>query len=524
MTEQATIDGNGQPKRTSRVAGPEDIARWNPHDGGLGVPLPDDRRPVDLLDWVGSPEADAARKFSAEEQERRRADLEERQRRAEQELHRGRRGTQQGATLRPVVVTVETVDRKPTDWFWLNYIPYGAITVWDGDPGLAKSTQVLDLAGRTSRGWAMPPDGGPIGEPGDSVILSAEDSIASTIGPRLDAMGADTSRIHVITAMPTANGVERPVTLPDDIEAVLGVAFEKDARLLVIDPLMAYLGSNYDAHKDQHIRLVLHRVMVAIDGKRIAVVCIRHLNKSAVSQPSALYRGGGSIAIVGAARSGLIVGKHPSEKGQLVLAQTKSNLGPPAKSLAYRLVPAGDVATIGWIGHCDVTADELVQQRRKQAKRDAKEWLHESLALAGGKLPAELVEANAKAIGIAIRTLKRAKQDLGVESHREGAGADGKWYWCLPAKECQEGQRVPNGDHTELAPFEQCQTDDLAPFDNSAESSPATSQTVPNGDIGTLQRVPSLSNSDLAPFDENGKSEPAPAKPKRKPRRKGGKV
>jgi len=224
----------------------------------------------------------------------------------------------------PVVRCLADVEARPVAWVWERWIPRGALTILDGDPGLGKSTLMMDLAARITRGWGMPPAGdGAGGEPAGVLLLTAEDALDVTVRPRLDAAGADPARVHALEAVKTGDD-ERPPVLPWDLALVESLIAYKGVRLIVADPIMAYLDGQLDAHRDQDVRRLLHQLMLLADRTGTAIVLVRHLNT--LTGPPALYRGGGSIGIIGAVRSALLVGRHPSEAHHYVLASNKCNL------------------------------------------------------------------------------------------------------------------------------------------------------------------------------------------------------
>jgi hypothetical protein len=271
----------------------------------------------------------------------------------------------------PIVRTLASVPREPIRWLWPGYVPRACVSVLDGDPGQGKSSISIDLAARMSRGWTMPPAAGPCegAEPEDVLILSAEDDPGTTILPRLLAAGGDPERVHLLDGVMVGDR-ERPAVLPLDLDMVESIVRERSVALVVIDPFMAFLDSETDSHRDQDVRLVLHRLGKLAAATDAGILLIRHLNK--YRSGDAIYRGGGSIGIIGAARSGLLVGKHPDRPGSYVLAGVKSNLGPMPPSLEYTMEPTDDVARIAWGGVVDIAADELVAPRRADKSADAK--------------------------------------------------------------------------------------------------------------------------------------------------------
>ncbi len=211
------------------------------------------------------------------------------------------------------VVTLDSVRPEHISWLWPGRLPAGKLVVLDGDPGAGKSTLTLDFAARVSTGSPWP-DRTPC-PAGDVLLLSAEDGLADTIRPRLDAAGADPSRVHALTEVITAGDDgelrSRPPVIPGDLHLAEQVITEHGVRLAVIDVLMAYLSGEVNAHKDQDVRRALHQMSGLAERTGCCILVIRHLNKS--GGPNALYRGGGSIGIVGAARAAFIAVADPED-------------------------------------------------------------------------------------------------------------------------------------------------------------------------------------------------------------------
>lgn len=331
----------------------------------------------------------------------------------------------------PPSVCIAKLEAKPVDWLWRDYIPAGMLTLIDGDPGLGKSFLTIDLAARVSRGLPMPPHGGaPIAEPAGVLLCNAEDDPARTIRPRLEAAGADLQRVH-LPDVRAAEGQARPVVLPDDLPELETIIVAHGVRLVVIDPFMAFLAGAVDSHKDSDIRHVLHRLKDMAERTRAAIVIVRHLNKM-VSVGDPMYRGGGSIGIIGAARSAFLIGRRPQEDGHRVLARVKGNLCPEPPALAFRI---GE-GRLGWIGETDLRAEDLLARRSSPGRpadaiEEAKTFLAD--ALAAGERLARDVEAEAERQGISGRTLERAKRDLGIIAIRP-VSSGGPWGWRLPGE------------------------------------------------------------------------------------------
>lgn len=331
------------------------------------------------------------------------------------------------------LVRLEDVIPEQVKWLWQGRIPYGKLTVLDGDPGLGKSTMLLDIAARLTTGTPMPGDK-VRPEKASVLLLSAEDGLGDTVRPRLEAAGADLSLVRARLIVRDIKGDRLPelgsdlATLELDIESI-------GARLVVIDPLMAYLGESANSNNDQDIRRTLAPVAALAERTGAAIVIIRHLNKA--SGGNAIYRGGGSIGIIAAARSGLLVAKDTDDPTETrrILASTKCNLAPPPPSFAYRFMPAPNgVACIQWEGETNHTATSLlagpIDQSEKPAIAEASRFLRDMLEDTSKGVTE--IKREARQAGISDITLRRAKDILGVVARREGFGSSGFWVWEFP--------------------------------------------------------------------------------------------
>ncbi len=334
-------------------------------------------------------------------------------------------------------VTLDTVQPERVEPLWKGYIHLAKINVLDGDPGLGKTTAALDLVARVTRGLPMPDGSHGLHEPASVVLLTAEDGLGDTIRPRLDAAGADASRVIAITGVPDGvNGDMRPVELPLDLHYIERVVLDHDAVLVIIDPLMAFLGGTTNSYQDHDVRRALAPISLSAERTGAAWLLIRHLNKSGGGH--ALYRGGGSIGIIGAARSGLMVVKDPEDESELrcILVSTKSNLSAPPPAMAFHIEPtADDVSRIQWDGHTSHTANQLLamaaeDNERGDARSEAIEILQD--VLSDGPRPTADVLKQARPLGITEATLRRARKQLGIQRIKEGFGEEGRWLLALP--------------------------------------------------------------------------------------------
>ena len=323
------------------------------------------------------------------------------------------------------VRAASTIEPQNVSWLWPGWIPQGMLAVIDGDPGLGKSFLTIDLAARITRGRPMPGPMAPAVERGNVVIASAEDSPSHTIRPRLEAAGADLDRAYILVDQDD----EWPTL--DNVGHWGSTILSTEARLLIVDPLMAFLPPDRNSHKDQDIRRLLGPLAAMAQERNCTVLFIRHLNKQSGGNP--LYRGGGSIGIVGAARSGMLVAPDPEMEGWSALVSTKSNLAPAPEALRWRISGDGETPAVEWGGTTTTTARELLAEGGEPGQRDeAEAFLREELA--GGPQPSRDIETGAAAMGISKRTLERARKALGVEAVKEGK----VWHLRL-AKEDRHG-------------------------------------------------------------------------------------
>jgi RecA-family ATPase len=337
-------------------------------------------------------------------------------------------------TRRAGSISAAEIELKPVEWLWPGRVPLHAITVLAGGPGLGKSLLTIQLAAKLTQGRLS-------GEPANVLMLTAEDPLAQIVRPRLEAAGANLDRIQF--ASMTRDGMETPILLPNDIAALGSLVEQKSARLVVIDPLMAHLAGSIDSWKDQKVRQALAPLHQLAEQKDTAVLVVAHLNKGQGNDP--LQRLGGSIGIPAAARSVLLLGRDPDDPdgSRRVLAHVKNNMAAPVPSLAFTIqsVELADSA-IETVRAVDAglssyqAADLLSIERplRRSKLAEAVALIDEQLE-DGSQLANELT-AKAKELGISASTLKRARQERGVESRK--SAFDAGWLWSLPQTENRE--------------------------------------------------------------------------------------
>jgi archaellum biogenesis ATPase FlaH len=243
------------------------------------------------------------------------------------------------AAVAPVMVSMATVQQERISWLWPGWIPFGAISIIEGDPGLGKSMLSLGLAAAVSSGVPFRKDCPGVG-PANVVLMTTEDSLSQTVRPRLVAAGANLNLVHALDGVRTKSGVSHPyldLHTPQIIEAIRALG----ARLVVIDPLAAYCSSAIDMYRDQDVRRVLNLLARAARDTGAAIVILRHLVKPGTSGGNNLYRGGGSIGIIGAARSCIGIRAVDDYPGLRTVDVVKSNLAPKPPMLSYRIADRG---------------------------------------------------------------------------------------------------------------------------------------------------------------------------------------
>jgi hypothetical protein len=332
-----------------------------------------------------------------------------------------------------VVWCFNDLEEQAVEWLWPGRLPAGKLTLVDGDPSQGKSMMTLDLASRLTAGQAFP-DGFVPPEPRSVVLVSCEDGVNDTVLPRLKAMGADLRRVHLFAGRADAAGAFSLPSFPEDCDLLTETLRDTAARLVIVDPLMAFLSAHVSAVNDQMVRWALGPLARVAGETGAAIVLVRHLTKRGHGQ-SALYRGGGSIGIIGSARMAYLVGASADDPELHVLACTKCNLATPPPSMSFRI--AGNDSgqpVISWAGAVDINADELAQSARYargNALNRAMEFLKEQLR--GGPVAVDGLLESAEKADISLITLRRAKMALEVLAEQQRADGRSRWFWRLPA-------------------------------------------------------------------------------------------
>lgn len=298
------------------------------------------------------------------------------------------------------IIRMSDVELTPVDWLWKPYLPFGKLSVLQGNPGEGKTYFAMHLAAACTNGKLLP--NMERMEPFNVIYQTAEDGLGDTVKPRLIEAGADLDRVLVI------DDSDVQLTLSD--ERIEKAIIENNARLVIIDPIQAYLGADVDMNRANEVRPIFMRLGQVAQRTGCAILLIGHLNKAAGMQ--SLQRGLGSIDIATAVRSVMFIGKLKHDPTMRILTHEKSSLAPPGVSLAFSL---GDEGGFRWVGEYDITADEMlsgIEPQRETKIQQAKDLI--CALLAGGKqMLSEDIDKAALERGIPGRTVRDAKRELG---------------------------------------------------------------------------------------------------------------
>ena len=298
------------------------------------------------------------------------------------------------------IIRMSDVELTPVEWLWKPYLPFGKLSVLQGNPGEGKTYFAMHLAAACTSGKLLP--NMERMEPFNVIYQTAEDGLGDTVKPRLIEAGADLDRVLVI------DDSEVQLTLSD--ERIEKAIIENNARLVIIDPIQAYLGADVDMNRANEVRPIFMRLGQVAQRTGCAILLIGHLNKAAGMQ--SLQRGLGSIDIAAAVRSVMFIGKLKHDPTMRILTHEKSSLAPPGVSLAFSL---GDEGGFRWVGEYDITADEMlsgIEPQRETKTQQAKDLI--CTLLAGGKQAlSEDIDKAALERGIPGRTVRDAKRELG---------------------------------------------------------------------------------------------------------------
>ena len=311
------------------------------------------------------------------------------------------------------MIKMSDIEAQEIEWLWYPYITYGKLAIVQGDPGDGKTTLILNLAAKLTKGEGLD-ENMKVTEPMNVIYQTAEDGLADTVKPRLLQAGADCEKVLVIDES------EKSLSMLDErIEEAL---IKTGARVLILDPIQAYLGSGTDMNRANEVRNMTKRLAALAEKYKCAIILIGHMNKAAGNK--AAYRGMGSIDFYAVARSVLLVGRVEGEPNIRAMVQIKNNLAEFGHAKAFRLSEEG----FRWLGDYEITADEVLGGYAPKINKleQAKDLLRE-LSQEPEKVESNSIYDMSKEQNISKRTLENAKREMGIRAKRE----NGSWYWPL---------------------------------------------------------------------------------------------
>ena len=309
------------------------------------------------------------------------------------------------------LIKMSEIQSEEIEWLWYPFIPYGKLTIIQGDPGDGKTTLSLNIAAKLSKGESLDEEM-KISEPINIIYQTAEDGLADTVKPRLELADADCERILVIDESSEA------LSMADErLEEAIKLT---NAKLLILDPIQAYLGAGTDINRANEARDMTKKLGALAEKYKCAVLLIGHMNKASGTKAS--YRGIGSIDFFAVARSVLLVGRIEGEESLRAVVQIKNNLAAFGNSKAFELSEEG----FRWIGDYDISADEVLGGIAPKAnKLDQAKRLLLELAEGTNRMQSKDIFEIAKEEEISKRTLENAKRELNISAKK----INNTWYW-----------------------------------------------------------------------------------------------
>jgi hypothetical protein len=339
-----------------------------------------------------------------------------------------------GIPRRLEVTWAKDIKTKPINWLWSRRIPYGKLTVIGGDPGVGKGLVGIEFSAHVSTGRAWP-DGAACAA-GRVLLLTGEDDKEDTINPRLEAAEANRDDVGVIDGISLDQGRHRRIDLAEDVQFLMDQANALGAKVIIIDPLSSYVSTKLNMWRTQDMRSILDPLAEAAAKYGIALIAVVHLNKSG---GKAMYRFQDSVANIAAARFAYLVAPHPDNPALRLMACVKTNIAKEPAAMTFEIETLyhegaqGDIGRVKWIGSSEMTADELVGEKKGPSSGSVeKACSFLATYLAEGGKPSEDIKTAARGHHIGVNALWEAKKAMQIRASKNGLE---QWFWELPAHE-----------------------------------------------------------------------------------------
>ena len=325
------------------------------------------------------------------------------------------------------IVYLADLQPQPVEWLWQHRLAAGTLAMLSGDPGSGKTWVAVAIAAALTGG--RDPFTGEKLKPATVLYASAEHAATQVIQPRFAGLQGDAARLVILRRADAASSMSSPDSALRDLPNALDDALQKSqAHLVILDPWDGLWEVDLD--RASQTRPLLDRLARLAELHRCCILLIRHLGKPTAGRP--VHRGRASMDCSAALRTEFLVGSSPDAPAQTALLHVKSNLGPLAPSLDYRI---GEAGNLHWTGLSNLTTADLLAARPTGAglpkRKFAAQWLRDHLE--SGSQTQGSIEIAAERDGVCISTLRRAKFDIGVRSSKDGKS--GAWWWTLPPPE-----------------------------------------------------------------------------------------